>query len=274
MFRKQLGLIICLAAVGAASAADFSANFEPPDYTGDADGELLTNQQNWQLPAGSTDYTVQTYENNAYGFVANPQGGKQFAVGRSVGTAFARGQHDVDFASADVWVARYDMAALFNGTLPSAQNLGSFSVQPSTTNRSFIALNTWVDVAKADLWNASYLWYDAAGNAQAATLPGAEWGNLPVNHWYTQSTKFDFASNLILEVSITDLETGVTTTVQPDGWYMFGGKNYSQARGTAIRIFAGGALGNVMAFDNVFVPEPTSVLLIALAALGLRRSVR
>lgn len=272
--KKALVCLVTLLASTALLAADFNTGFEAPDYTGDADGELLTGQQSWYLPvAGSKDFNVFTFKDNVYGVVQNPRGGDQFAAGRSNGgTELGRGQHDFDFSTQKLWNVRFDMAMLFNGTLPTADNLGSFSLQPSASSRYFQTLYTWVDVNKAENFNANYLWWNADGVQQAFTIPGDAWRNLSVNHWYSQSTLIDFESNKILRISITDLHAGTTTSMEPDGWYMTGGKSPTQPLPTAFRIFAGGAAGNISAWDNIAIPEPASLSLLVLGlAVGVAR---
>jgi hypothetical protein len=257
----SMGVLLALgiALATSATAQSTSYDFESPTYSGSAAGTLLTGQQGWTLPAG-TDQLVYTYAGNTLGLPTNPNGGAQFLGGTSgAANAFARAQHTQNFSGGDgIWSVAYDFAARYNGTLPSAQNLGSFSLQPGTA-RSFIALNTWADVATATNWNAQYNVFDAANVALNNQSPGAAWNNLDVNHWYRQSTTFDFNTNRILEVSITDLTTGTTTTAAQTNWYMAGGSASALPLPTDIRFFAGGAQGNVMGWDNVsisIVPAP------------------
>src|SRR5690349_11978910 len=80
--------------------ADVAINFEPPAYNASAAGTLLTGQQGWYVPvAGSPDYNAYTYAGNALNLPTNPTGGSQFVGGVSAGTAFARAQQDVNFAT-------------------------------------------------------------------------------------------------------------------------------------------------------------------------------
>ena len=258
------------------ASAQLISAFEQPPYNGSASGTLLTGQQGWYVPvAGSPDYNVYTYAGNALGLPVNPFGGAQFAGGTSGGTVFARAQHDIDFSVANVWTFTYDVAHRYNGTLPSAQNLGSFSLAntATTTFRQLIALHTWVDVNTATNWNAGFNVYDAAGAASGTLSPGASWTNLLVNNWYRESFTVDFNTNLVQSVSITDLSTLVTDTFNPTGWFMLGGAaGNTLPLPTSVRFFAGGAAGNVAGWDNldvavVAVPEPSSLVLLSAGLL-------
>src|SRR5262249_8431666 len=155
--------------------------------------------------SGSSDQFVFTYAGNALGLPQNPFGDDQFVGAQALGDGtFPRAQHDFDWSASSVWTVSYDLAVRFNGTLPAVDNLSSFSLQNSEVARYFIALNTWADPAQATMWNANYVVFNLGGVQQDPQTPGPEWGKLEVDHWYRQSTTFDFSSNLILSVSITD----------------------------------------------------------------------
>jgi hypothetical protein len=259
------------------ASAQLISNFEPPAFTGSAGGTLLTGQQGWYNPvAGSADYNVFTYAGNSLGLPANLTGGTQFVGGASGGgTAFARGQHDVDFSTAPIWTFSYDVAHRYNGTLPSAQNLGSFSMAntATTTFRQLIALHTWVDVNTATSWNAGFNVFDAAGVALGTVSPGTPWNNLALDNWFRESFTVDFSTNMVLSVSLTDLTTGNSNTFNPTGWFMLGGSaGVATPLPTSVRLFAGGALGNVAGWDNLNVspiPEPSSIALVGAGILGV-----
>jgi hypothetical protein len=277
-----LGLFAC-----AGAQADLITGFESGEgYTGSPGGTLLTNgfggggQNGWIQPTnGGLDQNVYEYGGNALGFNNNPTGGKQFIGGTSGGgSSFPRAQHTHDFSSSSTWTLSYDFAALWLGQGASAANLSSFSLQPSTgTNKSYIALNNFVDLNNpAAGWKAEYNVFDANDGALLNLSPGPEWANLNVNHWYRQSTTVDFATNLITEVTLTDLLTNQTFTANPVGWYLDGGANGNLPLPTDVRFFIGGALGNTMGFDNlnISVPAPGAMALLAFSGLAASRRKR
>jgi hypothetical protein len=275
---KKILAVLAGLSVCALASADFTAGFETSEgYTGGASGDVLTGQLDWYLPvAGSNDYYVYTYLGNPYSFAFHPGGGARLAIGESLGgAAYARAQHDYDWSSATEWTVTYDVAAMHIGTDDGSDYLGSFSLQPSTTSRYWQTLFRWDDLTAPDTWTLSYYGVeDAAGALYAipGLSPGAEWEGLSSNHWYRSSTTFDLTTSMVTSVSITDLTTMDTTTVEPEGWYM-AGTFLGNPDPTGFRFFTGGTLtGNVVAWDNLgIIPEPTSVLLVLAGALLLRR---
>jgi hypothetical protein len=269
--------IIALCAMSSPIRADFLTGFEAPAYTA---GANLPGQNGWYIPvAGSVPYDVLTYAGNPLGLPANPNGGAQFAGGAS-GATFARSQLDFDFSGSSIWTLSYDVAHRYNGSLPSAQNLASFSTQnPNGAYRSIIALHTWTDVNTADAWNAQFNVYDAAGAALNNQSPGAAWENLLLDNWYRESFTFDLSTNRVLSVSLTNLTTSITNTFDPSEWYLNGGSNpVGLLDPTAFRIFAGGAAGNVAGWDNMSItaiPEPSgSLVLLSVGVFGILRRQR
>lgn len=238
----------------------FATGFEAPDYNGSSAGVTVNGQQGWYTPnvAGAVDQFVFTYDGNALGMPANPIGEDQFLGAQTLQLGdFPRAQLNFDFSQATVWTVSYDVAMGFNGTLPAVNNLGSFSLQDSTIARYFIQLNTWVNPDTADQWNAGYLAFDSSGGMDVdPRSPGNAWNNLAVNHWYNISTTFDFDSNTITSVSITDLDSGDSSTFQPNGWYLNGGSVFRPPLPTGLRFFVGGGdsyQDNVGSWDNVTI---------------------
>ena len=237
----------------------FYTGFE--DYNGSSGGVTVNGQQGWYTPnvAGATDQFVFTYDGNALGMPANPFGDAQFLGAQTLQLGdFPRAQLDFDFSQATVWTVSYDIANGFNGVLPAVDNLSSFSLQDSTFARYFIALNTWTNPDTGDHWDAYYAVFNADGSMVdlPGLSPGAAWRNLAVNHWFNQSTTFDFDSNTITSVSITDLDTGDTATFQPNGWYLNGGAVFRPPLPTGLRYFVGGGdsyQDNVGSWDNLTI---------------------
>ncbi len=276
------GAALVASAGGVASGQAFSADFEAPTYSGSVAGVALTagfgggGQQGWYNPvSGSADGVVHEYAGNPLGFAVNPSGGSQFVVGTHAGNAaFARMQHTIDFSAGGVWEAEFDCTGLYNGTLPAGDNLGSFSLQPSTTGRYFQQLMSYGPTllathptitdytASADHFHIAFGFHTAAAPTVVRfECPGAAWQDLPANNWYRCRAKWDFDTAQILEVSIQNLTLGgVATTLDVSGlgWYLLGGPGSTNALPTDIRLFTGGGAGtslpgNVTAWDNISI---------------------
>lgn len=276
---RAFAFVSMLCAVGAAQAS-FVTGFEAPTYTGSAAGTIVTGQDGWYNPvAGSRDGLVHTYAGNTPGFVQNPQGGEQFlrtVNDPAVGTTFGRAQHDVNFSVGDVWTMSWDYAAIRGGVLPAINNLGSFSLQNSATAQFYQSLMTWDDVATGTAYDMNYIWFDAAGVQNGATgaLPGPEWNALPLNTWFRHTQTVNFATHQLLSISIENLHTGATTTVNLSNAYLAGGANSTRPRPTGMRAFSGGGLNveNNGGWDNMSaIPEPASLALLALGFVLVRR---
>jgi len=287
---------VTLAAVVVCSMASFTfgditATFEAPDYNGSAAGVQLTDwlgggaaaQQGWYAPSDSDDYFVYTYADNPFGMTAvNPTGGDQFAAGPRVEnlTKYGRGQHDEVLTAGLPVLYGFDFngKCLLEDPTVTAGYIGSFSVQPSGENHN--VLFNWKDPGVT--YSLMHQANDAAGAALAS--PGVvAFDDLAADHWYRQEMILDFASNRVVQATLTDLETMAQTTITPEGWYLKGGDTRPPEweLPTAFRMFSfrnSETTANMMAFDNVTVqsiPEPSTFFLLGAGAvfviLALRR---
>ncbi len=272
----------CIAAVVAAALAaspalaQYTSDFE--GLTATPDGTILTGQDGYYLPVtGSTDFEAYRYAGNSLRLPQNPTGGTRFIAGiGEAGGTFERAQRDMSFApGTGVWTAAFDIATTYTGTLPSAQNLGSFSLQDSNVAQSFIALARWTDPNMANAWNADYVRSDAAGVQITEAVPDPGFQNLAINHWYRWETDFDLSTNRIVQLRLTDLTTSTTVVHNPVDWYLFGG-SAGRPTPTGFRFFAGGGVvGNTVAYDNPSItPEPTTMILLSLGGLAMLRRRR
>jgi hypothetical protein len=260
-----VGLLACNLA-----NAQYAADFEDPPFTGSPDGTIMTDQDGFYIPPDtvSTDFLVYTYAGNALGVPNNPGGdGDQFVAGTGpAGDTYARAQRDIDWGDTEIWEVSYDVLALYlpdDPNVVAANNVGSFSIQPydgAPGTSNYIHLFSWVTGQEGVLWQAFYMMYSAAGVAdgQPGRSPGPEWENLILNNWYRFTTVIDWDTNLVVEVSITDLHTGAEATVDTsaDEWYLGGGSAGGTVP-TGFRFFAGGGSpGNTVAFDNLSIGPP------------------
>jgi len=267
MDKRASVLKVCLAFAAAAlilptAGAEYITGFE--SLSGSAAGTILTGQDGYYLPASSSDFYVFTYASNALGFPQNPTGENQFIGTRCPsGAIYGRAQRDISLDLCPSWILYWDFCAAYLGTLPATQNLGSFSIRnDALAINHYIHLMTWMDPENPTSFNAFYLAYDAAGTqfAQPGEMPGPEWSDLPLNHWFRAWTRVDLVANMITEVGIIDLATGATATYAPTNWFLTGGAAGAQGPVTALRFFCGGTSeGNALGFDNVDIhPEPAS----------------
>ncbi|MCH7903177.1 MAG: PEP-CTERM sorting domain-containing protein [Armatimonadetes bacterium] len=253
--------------------AQYQSDFD--SLAGSAGGTVLTGQDGYFLPNGppnDADFNVYTYAGNTLGLPQNPNGGTQFIAGIGpAGGTFARAQRLSGFGALGVWTAAFDIAITFTGQLPTAQNIGSFSLNEGVPGVfSIINLARWVDPATASGWNADMVWFDGGGTQILEQVPDVNFQNLAVNHWYRWATDFSLNTNQVLEMRLTDLTTGTVVTHNPADRWLRPGANPDHHR-----FFGGGGVpGNALAFDNAsIVPEPVSMIAlgIGLAALAARR---
>lgn len=279
-------LAVLLSCARAAAQCGTPIDFEDPPYTGSAAGTIMTGQpatcpvaNQWYIPvAGSLNQFVHTYAGNTLGLGTNPFGGLQFC-GAPSGTNFARAQIAHDFSAGGVWKVQYDCTArmIAGAPLPAGDNIGSWSLQPSPTTRFFQTLLNWgVGGGTYDGPNSPPPNNTATGTAfhihighfnvttpgsgglgTIFSVPGPEFLNLDVTHWYRVTAEWDFTAAQILRVSIKDL-TANTATVTYDvyalGWLLQGGLNSTLPLPTDHRVFTGGATGagtNITGWDNI-----------------------
>lgn len=259
-------------------------DFEAPGYVGSAAGTITTGQsagcppgEQWTLPAG-INHSIYTYAGNALAFPTLASGGLQFdgAIG-----PLARAQHSVNLTGGTgVWKVEFDFTGKWTGTvaLPAVDNLGSFSLQPSTTARFFQTLMNWGAQPATSyegpnspppnntLAGTHYHLHFGHTTAAAPTLtvfsvPGPAFLNLDSTHWYRVGVIWDFNAAQILRVSLTDLTAGtptITADVYSLRWYLLGGPHSTNPLPTDFRLFTGSD-GNATGWDNiVFTQESTA----------------
>jgi hypothetical protein len=280
--KRTVVALICFTFASAAYATLVTGFEASQGYTGSAAGTLLPGQQSWYNPvAGSADWKVYTYAGNPYGVVSNPDGGEQFVGGRMEGlAAFARGQHDYNWSGETTLTVGYDFYAKYTGTLPATNNLGSFSLQPSSatipgTQIYMQTLAYWQDTAGATTYNIGFVTNEHTGTAPPY-FPGTAWQNIPVDHWIRQTVGLNMTTKMILDVTIQDLTAGTPAVSATLNEHLV---NYSQPGGTmptAFRFFTGGGAGsdpagNFTAYDNLSIPEPATLALLLIGLAALRR---
>ncbi|MBT8486803.1 MAG: hypothetical protein KJO43_14580, partial [Phycisphaerae bacterium] len=185
-------------------------------------GEVIWGQDSFYNPVdGSLPGLVYTYAGNLLELPPNPGGGDNF-VGSTGGdpakaVPFSRAQRDIEYGGGvGAWTVSFDFAVTFVGTPPAfSVNAGSFSLQPTATNATFIALPRFPSVDDTSSFGADMVWYDFDGIAITEPVPNSDFQGLLPNHWYRWSITFAFDSNRILEVKVTDLATGDTFTHLP-----------------------------------------------------------
>lgn len=275
-------LCLCASAFG-----QYSTGFEAAEgYAATPGGTIITGQQGWYLPAvtGSVDGNVYTYASNALGFPTNPApGGEQFA-GATFTTGSVRMQHAVNYSAGGNWTLGIDFCFSYTGQPPGVNNLGSVSLQPSTTANICQTLYRFTDPNNPTTYEA------VIGNAPAAglpagtplnlTSPGTDWQGLIFNHWYHQTLSWDFTSNSITNTTLKDMTAGGPTfSFDPTGWYLQGGANNVEGlpQPTDVRMFVSGGVGNNGGYDNLSltpVPEPATFAALGLGALLVLRRRR
>ena len=183
----------------------------------------------------------------------NPTGGSQYVRGVGPGSpTFARAQRDIIWTTGVVTMA-FDVLVGTEGT-PGVNNFGSFSIQPFPGSASFIQLFEWMSTSPLETkWRASMIGFSDLGVQFPFPypVPGPEWENLTLNKWYRLSITVHFATNQIIETTITDIDAGTSTTVPVANTYLESGTAGTAPHPTGFRFFAGGGgAGNYVAWDN------------------------
>lgn len=257
--------VALLLTIAHSAHAQWSGTFEPSAFVGNTTGIALNGQGGFfnPVPATSVSAEVYTYSGNTLGIPQNPTGETQFAASEGpAGSIHSRSQLAFPFDDGTgLWMTSFDILVTFTGTLPTAQNIGSFSTQENT-DASFISLATWVDTNTAANWNADYVWYDSGGAQIQEQVPNPAFQNLEVNRWYRWTTLFDLDTNRIVEVAITDLSTGTTSRQLIASRYLTGGATGAPPP-TGFRLFAGNSTepGNTIAWDNIMVARPGALVI-------------
>jgi hypothetical protein len=249
---------VLLGALASAASAleQFATGFEPPAFTGLAGGSPLNGQQDFYLPmAGGATQQVYSYAGNTAGIAANPTGGQYFAGSvQQGGSVIVRSQRDVIIGAGGVWTLAADIAVRFIGVHPAIQFPAGLSLRDNPGDGFlFNVLAAWTDLATTASWGVVMEWSDLAGIFLREPL-GPAFQNLLPNHWYRVRIRFDFSTNRVLSVALTDLTGGSTAVAGFTDRYLFGG-SVDVHQPFAFRLFVGGdtTAGNIGAFDNVSV---------------------
>jgi hypothetical protein len=281
--RMGTAVMAGLVCATGAMAQSYYTGFESPQVAASVGGTVITGQDGWYVPvAGSLDQKSFLYTGNTLGFTQNPVGGNQFLAGVSTGVAVARAQQNFPFGSSGQFTVAWDMAAQFGagGALPTAANLSSFSLNHSTLAagafRGFISLQNYVNPADPTQgFKVEFNVFNAAGVATNNQSPGTAWTSLQFNHWYRQYVTFDLTTNLVTQIVLLDLHTGIGTFTSPVGWYLNGGTSTALPGPNAVRFFVGGSAGSTMGWDNLnIVPAPSALALLGLGGLLAARRRR
>jgi hypothetical protein len=240
--------------LAAVASGQYSTHFEGVNAS--TAGVDLNGQAGFYLPAVAMSLSLKAflYPSNALGIPTNPTGAAKFvALTGPGGGTYGRSERKVAWCG-DKWTVGVDVCADYQSTAVATNNIGSFSLQPSTTARYFNCLLTWTVGQEGKLWNCSFQYSDSTAATLTAIIPDTNFQNLALKKWYRWEVDFDMKTNVISEIRLKDIATNTTFKHQPTGWYLVGGPNNTKPLPDAIRMFAGGGgAGNVLAFDNINV---------------------
>lgn len=276
-----IAVLFGFALLAAPGAAQFTENFE--GHAGLPTGVPNAGQNGWIVPAvaNSIDGNCYSYAGNAFGFPPNPGGGGTNFLGNTNtgGAVNTRMEHVFGTPPySGIWSAEWDMCADYLGTtFPAVNNIGSVSLQPSTTAKHFIALATWTPpvptTSAPTTWNLDWIFFGgptgltqiqaSVGNTAlgyAAGLPSCM-TNLRLRNWYRVKIWWDWNTNAVVRICLTCLHTGwkgyinlSPTSTTP--WGLRGGLNNVglATDPTNFRFFVGGTTaGNTLAYDNLTI---------------------
>jgi hypothetical protein len=282
-FLGASGALLASILIVTAVPAQFADDFET--HIAASAGVPNAGQNGWFVPAvaSTLDTNAYTYAGNVLNLPAHPSGGLNFAGGINQGGVFnTRMEHAFGTPPySGIWSAQYDICVDYQSTAyPATQNIGSFSLQPSTTSKHWIALATWdtpiSTTAAPTGWTLDFLFFaGATGNTQVqASVGNATLGyptggaglpqcfrNLRLRNWYRVKVWWDWGTNTMSRIALKDLNFGwqafidLPMTGAPP-WPLLGGLNNIgfYADPTNIRCFIGGTTaGNTAGYDNVSI---------------------
>lgn len=248
MPRSALHICLLSSLTISAAAQGYATDFET--FTASAAGTAVTGQDGFYIPvAGSLDCKIYTYAGNVLNVPANPNGGNNFYAGVSQLTnVFARGQRAVTLPANGRVYIQFDILCNYTGTGTPANNIGSFSLQPSATNQYVNLVARWptgVTFPPAT-WNADVI-VGPTATGTTTVLPDPAFQNLAVGVWHSWGCTIDLTTGNHVEFRITNGVTNVTTTYVPPTPLAL--PNQFLATPTDFRFFAGGS-DNLFAVDN------------------------
>jgi hypothetical protein len=235
-------------------AAQYSTGFET--VVASPGGTAMAGQDGFFIPAvaGSVDGAAYTYAGNTLGIPVNGNGGANFWAGVSLGgTSLARSQRTISIPSTCLVQIEFDVCCSYNGTVTPANNLGSFSFQPSTTARYPNLVARWPATVTLPptTWNADVVVGPTAAGAVIA-FPDPNFAGLAVNVWHRWGCVISLVTNEYVQFKITNGSTNVTTIYTPGPGAM-PLPNPTGTLPTDFRLFGGGGAGNIFAVDNFTV---------------------
>lgn len=254
MRSSSLASVSVLALATGLSAQFYQSGFETLNAS--AAGTIVTGQDGYYIPVtGSLDWNVITYTGNALGVPQNTNGGNNFIAGVSQLTnIFARCQRNITLPSSGRVYIQYDVLCNYMGTGTPANNIGSFSFQPSTNATYVNLLARWPVGATAPppTWDADVVaGTGTIGTTTTVAVGDPAFQNLPVNVWHTWGCTIDMTAGVHVDFRIRNGSTGIWTTFVPTTPVLLPVAG-SAILPTDFRFFAGGS-ENLFAIDNVLI---------------------